>query len=54
MTTLLRTFYAFMVWSTGLELAIARHGGNMDLVAERTERLRYWELEQQRFEWAVH
>ena len=50
MTPILRYFYAFMIWSSGLELALARHGGNMALVAERSERLRYWELEAWKFE----
>lgn len=53
MNALLRYFYAFMLWSTELELALARHGGNMDLVNHLTERLNYWSVEAQRFEWRM-
>lgn len=52
-TALLHHFYAFMVWSSELELAIARIGGNMALINKCTETVNKWEIEQQRFEWRM-
>lgn len=53
MITLLRHFYSFMNWTTELELALARRSGNMKHINHLTERLKYWNLEAQRFEWSI-
>ena len=53
MTTLLRAPYAFMCWSTELELALAREYSSMAYVNHLTERLKYWELEAMKLEWRM-
>jgi hypothetical protein len=53
MTALMRAFYEFMIWSTELEQALARHSGNMDNVNRLSERHKYWTAESQRFEWSL-
>ena len=53
MTTLLRALYAFMCWSTELELALAREYSSMAYVNHLTERLKYWELEAMKLEWRM-
>ena len=38
-------FYRFMVWATGLELALARQSGNRANISRLSTQLTYWEGE---------